>query len=69
MVSPPEEGGIKEARDAENNIIISDSTLCNIMSPQLKKMSERYKVMYGCDCCISAKITHSYLISWLDCYL
>ena len=27
MVSTPEEGGLKEARNAENNIIISDSTL------------------------------------------
>ena len=27
MASPPEEGGVKEARDAENNIIIRDSTL------------------------------------------
>ena len=27
MVIPPEEGAIKEARDADNNIIISDSKL------------------------------------------
>ena len=26
-VSPPEEGGLNEAREAENNITISDSTL------------------------------------------
>ena len=39
MVSPPEEGGIKETRYADNNIIISDSTLRNIISPQLNNMS------------------------------
>ena len=34
MVSPPEEGGLKEARDADNNIIIGDSTLRNILPPK-----------------------------------
>ena len=33
MVVPPEEEELKERRDAEDNIIISDSTLCNILSP------------------------------------
>ena len=46
-VSTSEEGGLNEARDADNNIIISDSTLPNILPPQLKKMSVRYKVMGG----------------------
>ena len=36
MVIPPGKAGIKEVRDAENNIIICDSTLCNIIIPQLK---------------------------------
>ena len=59
MVSPPEEGGIKEARDADNNIIISDSTLRPILPPQLKNMSARYKVLCGFECCISDKSIHS----------
>ena len=33
MVSPPEEGGLKESMDEDNNIIIIDSTLLNILSP------------------------------------
>ena len=37
MVSPTEEGGLEEARDEDNNIIISDSTLQNILPTQLKK--------------------------------
>ena len=36
-VSDPEDGGLKEERDAENNIIISNSTLCSLFPPQLKK--------------------------------
>ena len=37
MLSPPEEVGPKEAKDANNNIIISDSKLINILPPQLKR--------------------------------
>ena len=36
LVSDTEDGGIKEARDVENNIIISDSTLRSLLSPQFK---------------------------------
>ena len=36
--------------------------------PNLKMLS-RYKVMYGCECCRSAKSIQSSLLSWRDCYL
>ena len=39
MVSFSEEGGMKEARDAENNIIIGDSTLLNILPSQIKNIT------------------------------
>ena len=39
MVVTQEEGGIKEARYADNNIIISDSTLRSILKTQLNNMS------------------------------
>ena len=32
-------------------------------------MSECYKVMCGCECCISDKSIHSLLLSWRDRYL
>ena len=63
MLSPPEEGGLKEARNEHNNIIISDSTLRNILTPQLNKMTSQYAVMCGCGCCISAKSMHSFLFT------
>ena len=69
MVSTLEEFGLKEARYAENNTIIYYLTLRNILPPQLKNISARYKVMCGCECCISAKIMHSYLLSWHYYYL
>ena len=69
IISPSDEGGLKGARDKENNIIISDSTLCNILPYQLNNISAWYKLMCACECCISAKIMHSSLLSWWDCYL
>ena len=69
MVIPPEEGGPKEARYSENNIMIRDSTLCSIIPPQLKNMSAQYKVMCGCECCISEKHIRSLLLLWRDHYL
>ena len=47
MAIPPEELGLKEARDAEDNAIISYSTLRNILTPQLNNMTAVYKVMCG----------------------
>ena len=64
MVGPPEEGGLKEARYTDNNIIISDSNLCNILPPQLNNMTLQYKVMCGFECCVSAKSVHYYLLTW-----
>ena len=37
LVSATEYGILQEARDEDDNIIISDSTLCSLLPPQLKK--------------------------------
>ena len=62
MVSTLEEVGFKEAKDKENNIIISDSTLGNILPPKLKNTSTQYNIMCDCECCIYYKSVHSYLL-------
>ena len=69
LVSDPNDGGLKDSRDEYGNIIISDSTLRSLLPPQLKQTSACYKVMVGCECCISAKGIHSSLIFWCDRYL
>ena len=69
LVSDTNDGGMKDARDEDGKIIISDSTLRSLLPPQLKQMSARYKVMCSCECCISAKGIHSQLLSWSDRYL
>ena len=58
-MSDTNDGGIKDARDEENNIIISGSTLFSLWPPQINQMAVQYKVMCVCECYISAKIIHS----------
>ena len=66
LVSDPNDGGLKDDRDEDGKIIISDSTLRLLFPPQLKKISARYKIMCGCESCISTKGIHSSLLSWRD---
>ena len=69
LVSDPNDGGLKDARDEDGKIIISDSTLRLLLPPQPKQMFARYKIMCGCECCIFSKSIHSSLLSWRDRYL
>ena len=62
LVSDPNDGGLKNARNENGKIIISDSTLRLLFPPQLKQIPARYKVMCVCECFISAKNVHSSLI-------
>ena len=63
LVSDPNDGGLKDARVKYGKIIISYSTLCSLLPPQLKQMSARYKIVCGFECYISAKSIHSSLLS------
>ena len=56
LVSDPNDSCLKDARDKDGKIIISDSTLRSLLPTQLKQMSACYKIMCGCECCISAKV-------------
>ena len=69
LVRDTNDCGLKDTRDEDNNIIISDYTLRSLLPPQLKQISTQYKVMCGCECCITDKIIHSLLLSWSDSYL
>ena len=57
LVSYPNDGGLKDASDEDGKIIISDYTLRSLLPPKLKQMSARYKIMCGCECCISAPVS------------
>ena len=41
LVSDTNDSGIKDARDEDDNIIISDSTLSSLLPPQLKQVLAR----------------------------
>ena len=41
LVSDPNDGGLKDARDEDGKNIISNSTLLSLLPPQLKQMSAR----------------------------
>ena len=69
LVSDPNDGGLKYARYEDGKIIISDSTLYSLLPPQFKKMTARYNIMCGYECCISAKSIHSSFLFWHDGYL
>ena len=69
LVISPEESGLEESREKQNNIITSDSTLHSILASQLNKISEHYKVTCDCKCFISSKSMHPYLLSWRVRYL
>ena len=56
LVSDPNDGGLKDSKDEDGNIIISDSTLRSLLPPRLKQMSACYKIMCGCKCCIMLKV-------------
>ena len=64
LLSDPNDGGLKDARDEYDNIIIRDYTLRSLLPPQLNQISSRYKVMCGCECCIYVKSIHSSLLYW-----
>ena len=63
LVSDTNDSVLKDARDEDGNIIISDYTFRSLLPPQLKQMSARYKFMCGCECCIYDKSIHSSLLS------
>ena len=58
MVIPPEEVGLKKARDAENNIIISYSTLHNILPPQRKNVTPDTRLCYR-------RASETFQVRWL----
>ena len=62
LVSDPNDGGLKDSRNEDGKIVISDSTLSALLPSQLKQMSAQYKLMCGCECYISAKSIQSSLL-------
>ena len=58
LVSDTNDGGLKDARNKDGKIIISDYKLRSPLPPKLKQISSRYMIMCVCECCIYAKSIH-----------
>ena len=68
-MSDTNDGALKDTRDKDGKIIITDSIFFALLPPQLRQMSACYKIISGCEWCISGKSIHSSLLSWSDRYL
>ena len=61
LVSATKDGGIKEARDEDDNIIISDSTLSSLLPPQFKKLHQDTRLCVVVNVAYLPKVcTHHY---------
>ena len=56
LVSYPNDRGLKDDRDENDNIIISDSTLCLLLPPQLKQIYAQYNIMCNCNVAFLLKV-------------
>jgi hypothetical protein len=67
LVSRVEEGGLPQARNQNGDIVISDTALRRIIKsdiPQLRRLTERYKQMCGCELCITVATHQRSLNAW-----
>ena len=51
IASPYDEGLLGARHDNTNDVIISDTILRSLASPQLRPMTDNQKMMYGCANC------------------
>ena len=51
MIRPESEGGLKDVRDLEGNVLISDTALRDNLPFNLWPIKERYKQVCGCKTC------------------
>ena len=65
LIASPDDGGLLGARHAEtNDVIISDTMLFSLASPQLRPMTNNPKMMCGCVICNTSKYMQESLNAW-----
>ena len=65
LIASPDDGGLLGARHAETNyVIISDTMLCSLGSPQLRPMTDNHKMICGCAICNTSKYIQESLNAW-----
>ena len=56
MILPSSEGGFPGARTIDGNLFLGDTSLRNYMPKYIKPMSDRNKITFRCEICISAML-------------
>ena len=64
MIKPVSEGGFGLAHNFAGEVQTSDTSLCKHLPPQLHRMSERHKQMYGCEPCSQGRSLTQSLQAW-----
>jgi hypothetical protein len=65
LLASPQDGGLAGARDVvTKEAVISDTMLRSIAPPQLRQMSDRHKLMCGCEYCTTSKYLQESLNAW-----
>ena len=65
LIASPDDGGLLGDRQADtNDVIISDTTICSLVPPQLRPMKENHKMMCGCAICNTSKYFQGSLNAW-----
>ena len=65
LIASPDDGGLLGARHAETNyVIISDTMLRSLATPQLRPITDNHKMMCGCAICNTSKYMQESLNVW-----
>jgi hypothetical protein len=63
LIKSVEEGGLECARK-DGKVVISDTSLRYFIPKQLRRMTNRHKMMCGCEICIVSRLLHLVLLAW-----
>ena len=69
MISDDCQINLPGCRDEFGNILISDWKLREMLPPHLRPMSDRYKIMCGCEYCIQMYNVHQNYNQYINCLI
>ena len=69
MIKPVREGGLEGTIDDDGEQFVSDTMLRHLLPTNMRRMTERHKMMCGCEVCITPKRLQLTLNSWRQRFL
>ena len=65
LIASPDDGGFLRARHTNtNDVIISDTMICSLASPQLSPIIDHHKMMCVCAICNTSKYLQESFNAW-----